>query len=246
MIKINKTTKVPKVLKDNQTNWTNSLLADIKTHGSFNKLPDSIKTDVGIKYKDKEIKKALIPTEDTKCAFCEMIPNETGYIEIEHFYPKSIYPDQTFEWSNLLPSCKRCNLIKTKLDTLKSPIVKPDVDDPETLFTYDNIKLVVKKDATDKAKANRTIKKLDLNQFRVIKPRSELLVNLNLYENGLEQTLEELSKAKNSNKINRLKSNILDSLDKLEDLTKTKSKHAGFCRDFIGKSKIISLARTKI
>lgn len=245
MIKIDKTTKVPKILIENQTNWTNSLLANIKVHGSFNKLPEEIKTDVANKYKDNDIKIALVPSEDTKCAFCEMIPNETGYIEVEHFFPKSIYPDKTFEWANLLPSCKRCNLKKTKLDTFKTPIVKPDVDDPKFFFTYDNIKLVVRKDAIDKIIARRTITKLELNQFRLIKPRSELLVNLNLYEGEMEKALEELSKAKNSNKINRLKSNILDSLDKLEDLTKSKSKHAGFCRDFILKSQIITLARTK-
>lgn len=246
MIKIKKSTVKPLILQTTQAIWTTELLAEIHKYGTFSKLPDSIKKIVSTRYKHIEITSKLIPKEDTKCAFCESMPMESGYIEIEHYLPKSIYPNETYEWTNLLPSCKRCNMKKLAFDTGKLPIVKPDVDDPELFFTYDSIKLIVKKNALDKTIAKRTIQRLDLNEFRLVKPRSELLVSLVGYENGLEQALEELDKSKSTKKINRLKSNILESLDQLKSLEEEKSKYAGFCRDYIKKSAIINLAKSKI
>jgi len=39
------------------------------------------------------------------CNYCEQ--NEAN--DIEHIYPKSLFPDQTFVWSNYLLACKQCN-----------------------------------------------------------------------------------------------------------------------------------------
>lgn len=44
-----------------------------------------------------------------KCAYCEARYGATGYVEIEHHRPKSIYYWLAADWSNLLPACKRCN-----------------------------------------------------------------------------------------------------------------------------------------
>lgn len=41
----------------------------------------------------------------TSCAYCES--NEPG--DIEHIFPKSHFPDKTFEWENYLYVCKTCN-----------------------------------------------------------------------------------------------------------------------------------------
>lgn len=243
MIKVHKTKKSPPILVSEEKNWTKELLDEINKSGSFNKLPDNIKTIVSNRYKHSEIKALLIPKLDTKCAFCESIPNESGYIEIEHFFPKAIYPDKTYVWENLLPSCKRCNLKKLSLDTVKYPIVKPDKDNPEDYFSYDNIKIVVKKNAVDSKIANRTINRLDLNQFRLIKPRSEFLVSLVDYESKLEKTLKELSLSKAKSKKTRLINNILESLDILDDLKNKNRKFSGFCKNYIKNSKIINEAR---
>jgi len=243
MIKIDKTKNLPSILVSEEKNWTKELLDEINSCGSFNKLPDNIKTIVSNRYKHSEIKDLLIPKSDTKCAFCESIPNESGYIEIEHFFPKAIYPDKTYDWANLLPSCKRCNLKKLSLDTGKNPIVKPDIDNPEDYFSYDNIKIVVKKNAVDSKVANRTIERLDLNQFRLIKPRSEFLVSLVDYESKLEKTLKEFSLSKAKSKKTRLINNILESLDILDDLKNKNRKFSGFCQNYINNSKIINKAR---
>lgn len=243
MIKLNKPNTAPNILITNEKDWTAELLSEIKKYGSFSKLPDSAKAIVSERYKHEEIKSLLVPGLDTKCAFCESMPNESGYIEIEHFLPKAIYPNKTYSWQNLLPSCKRCNLKKLSLDTGKFPIVKPDEEDPDDYFTYNNIKMVVKVDSLDKEKAERTITKLDLNQYRLIRPRSELLVALVTFESELEDALVELSKAKNLNKKSRLLNNILESLDQIDELKKQKSKFSGYCNDYINKSVIIKKAK---
>lgn len=246
MIKVTKTKNIPMVLKKNQAIWTKELLDKIKKYGSYNDLPKNIKVIVGERYKHQGIKKLLVPTEDTKCVFCGTFPSESSYIEIEHYFPKSIYPEKTYDWFNLLPSCKRCNLKKLTLDTGKNPIIKPDINDPSEYFTYNNIKIIVKKNTPDNDVSKRTIERLDLNQHRLIKLRSELLVSLVDYESELEKTLEELSKAKNINKKNRLHGNILESLDKIEALKRPECKLSGFCKDFMENSSIFMSAKVKI
>jgi len=44
-----------------------------------------------------------------KCAYFESKITVVTYGAIEHFYPKSQYPDLTFTWKNLLLSCDKCN-----------------------------------------------------------------------------------------------------------------------------------------
>lgn len=238
--------KEPNILILNKVSWTSELLDEIRVVGSFDSLPEESKKIIASRYKHTEIKKSLIPIQDTKCVFCETIPNESGYVEIEHYLPKAIYPEETFSWDNLLPSCKRCNLKKLSLDTKKLPIVKPDVDNPEDYFVYNNIKIECKKDALDIDKAQRTISRLDLNQYRLIKPRSVLLVSLVEYENTLEKTIDEYKVAKMQDKKDRVINSIMESIDKIDDLCTDTQKHAGFSRFYVQNSSIITEAKRLI
>ena len=78
------------------------------------------------------IKLALLSLSHNKCCFCEScIVEESKYIEVEHFYPKSKYPDLVMEWDNLLPVCKKCNATKSAHDTKIEPIIDPTKDDPK-------------------------------------------------------------------------------------------------------------------
>lgn len=242
MIKIEKRKTPPKILIVNQKDWTKELLDSILLYGSFDKIPTTKKKVFQDRYKHQEIKNVLIPKLETKCAFCESIPNESGYIEVEHFFPKSKYPAETYDWLNLLPSCKRCNLKKKTLDTKKKPIIKPDQDDPEIFLEYDSIIIKVKDSAPDKRIAKRTIDKLELNQYRLIKPRSELLLALTNYELALGKILKEFAKSQNINKKIRLINAILESLDEIKALKENEKKFSGFAKDYIKKSEIINEA----
>jgi uncharacterized protein (TIGR02646 family) len=65
-----------------------------------------------------------------KCAFCESCPDATGYLEIEHFVPKSISEELTFEWTNLFSACPRCNRSKGEGEP-GGVLIRPDGDNPE-------------------------------------------------------------------------------------------------------------------
>lgn len=58
--------------------------------------------------------------------------------DIEHFYPKSMYPFLSLSISNLLPSCSFCNKVKSNVDTLKNCISPyEDIQDFEFKFPID-------------------------------------------------------------------------------------------------------------
>lgn len=64
------------------------------------------------------IKNALLEMSDNKCCYCECkIGKGEREMHVEHFKPKSIYPDLVVEWNNLLPSCPHCNKQKSSHDT---------------------------------------------------------------------------------------------------------------------------------
>ena len=59
--------------------------------------------------------------------------------DIEHFYPKSMYPFLSLSISNLLPSCAFCNKIKSNFDTynnFKSPY---EIQDEDIKFKFEPI-----------------------------------------------------------------------------------------------------------
>ncbi len=76
------------------------------------------------------------------CPYCNrnytfVIDSDNGKLrpEIDHFYPKSIYPFLAMSFYNLIPSCSICN--HTKSDTEKEDLENPyDVVDNSCRFTY--------------------------------------------------------------------------------------------------------------
>lgn len=77
------------------------------------------------------IKEALLGMSWGKCCYCECkVVEESKYMEVEHFKYKDFYEEDVLLWSNLLPSCKRCNGNKLNHDTEAEPIIHPVRDDP--------------------------------------------------------------------------------------------------------------------
>jgi uncharacterized protein (TIGR02646 family) len=77
-----------------------------------------------------------------KCAMCE----RAGAQQVEHFCPKSIYPERTYAWNNLLLLCGNCNLEKKALDPFNpaasdggAALLDPTVDTPEEHIRYDPV-----------------------------------------------------------------------------------------------------------
>lgn len=73
-----------------------------------------------------ELKK-MCPTENI-CCYCEFSEAD----EIEHIFPKTLYPEKTFAWENYLLSCGICNLKKSNKFTLftTSTISYEDITPP--------------------------------------------------------------------------------------------------------------------
>ena len=102
-------------------------------------LTEKYKTDNTAVWQKDYIKKALLKMSFEKCCFCECrINEESKYLEVEHFHPKSLYPDEVLLWENLLPICKRCNVHKLNHDTKQDPIIHPVKDSPKKHLSIEN------------------------------------------------------------------------------------------------------------
>ena len=199
MIKVQKR-PVPQVLIDNKEMWTQRLLDAIKSYGGYSEIPDTERDKLLSHYRHKDIKNALTESSYCKCAFCECKPGESGNIEIEHFEPKSIYPDLAFEWDNLLPSCRKCNEAKLDFDTRVTPIINPAKEDPERLLTYKFLRIAPRDGSGEEEKAQNTIEVCNLNSKRLYDARAELMESLTAYFDELKIKLEWISEADTAQK----------------------------------------------
>jgi uncharacterized protein (TIGR02646 family) len=90
--------------------------------------------------------KALEKLYHGKCAYCEIYIEAVSYTRIDHYRPKSIYKWLAVEWSNLVPSCERCNTrkgIKFPLPRGKSRVTKGE---PESEENHANSKVLLDED----------------------------------------------------------------------------------------------------
>jgi len=112
----------PSILKKNKEKWTSDLLKEIDEKGGFKNVDDSFKKH----YKHDEVTHSLIKMNgDSICFYCEQKIGKTDYAHIEHFKPKSQFPELTFEWENLHLSCQKCNLKKGIKWDFENPILDP-------------------------------------------------------------------------------------------------------------------------
>lgn len=129
------------------------------------------------------IKKGLLGYSNDKCCYCETnIKEESKYLEVEHFHHKETYKDEVLEWTNLLPSCKKCNGTKNDHDTIAEPIIDPASIDPKLHLKYWRYRIKGKDEF-----GKLTISVLDLNNpDRLVKKRFEI-------GNAIQIKLEQLN-----------------------------------------------------
>jgi 5-methylcytosine-specific restriction endonuclease McrA len=79
------------------------------------------------------LRQAVLAISFNKCVYSESMLGEEGkYMEVDHFRPKSIYPQEVVRWGNLLAANKKCNTTKGDWDTVAEPIINPLIDEPKT------------------------------------------------------------------------------------------------------------------
>lgn len=94
------------------------------------------------KYKHTQVKTALETMFSGKCAYCESHITHVDYGDIEHFRPKSKFPNHCFDWNNLLLACGICNgpeFKGTKFPGANEggPFVNPVDENPNTFFNFE-------------------------------------------------------------------------------------------------------------
>ena len=109
------------------------------------------------------------------CAYCER--NVKG--EVDHFHPKSRYPDLVYSWSNWLFTCHDCNHAKADKWPKKgyvNPCATSKCARPESLFRFDTQtgEILTQKNLTTirRHRAQQTIDDLQLNEFHHLRERS--------------------------------------------------------------------------
>lgn len=128
MIKLSKLPE-PIILSRNKARWTSDLMAYIHRG---EKVPDNIKN----KYNHDDVKATLKRKTNDKCMYCESYISAVAPEHIEHYRPKDIYPELTFEWSNLGLSCPWCNIKKNDKFDEQCAFINPYIDIPEDHFVF--------------------------------------------------------------------------------------------------------------
>jgi uncharacterized protein (TIGR02646 family) len=181
----------PAILNNNEATWLADYLQKRniwQTNNNINTKKE--KENAENKYKHDDIKNELKTIFNNKCAYCESSISVVSYGEIEHFAPKSQYPQLCFEWSNLLLSCSICNNKKhngTKfpLDSQGQPLlIQPIIENPNLFlhFVYNPLSEIAEIEAINgNPKGKETIKIFGLNstgRISLLKQRSEYVQNL--------------------------------------------------------------------
>lgn len=182
MIKINRPEKPKELTEEIQKELTDDFKKDNKK-AVWNK---------------QYIRNALFKMSNGKCCYCEVKLAEEGKdMHVEHFHPKSKYPDEVVKWENLLPACKRCNGSKSTHDTYKEEIIKPCEDNPKDYLYMSNYWYKCKNTSEkDRKKAKDTIDVLSLNDLDgLIMPRVRIG---NKVEEKIEQLLDKMQEYKDA------------------------------------------------
>jgi uncharacterized protein (TIGR02646 family) len=205
-------TSQPKALQKNADRW---LLKLQEISGNLSSTKQQIENAQN-KYRHDQVKDALVTMFHGKCAYCESKITVVTYGAIEHFRPKSIYPNLTFAWENLLLSCDRCNDASHKgtkfpLDNQGHPLLidptEPATEPSKHLeFSWDAVAGIASVYGRDQR--GRTVENIfDLNGTRgrteLINHRSRyvkrLLALLRLAQSGDREAITLLQEACESN-----------------------------------------------
>ncbi|GKW47361.1 HNH endonuclease [Planococcus sp. NCCP-2050] len=246
MIYLERPKSPPNALITNAAQWKSALIDAVNQYGGYKSIPKDLKEALIGHYRHDEIKDALFKMSIYKCAFCESKPGESGNIEVEHFAPKSEYPELTFEWGNLLPVCRKCNGAKGNLDTKSYPIVNPCEVDPEDYFEYESLFIIPKKDQQVKTEADRTIQEVDLNSPRLFKGRADLLVSLSAYIVELNNWLSELKNLESGRARHNRIIKLNNSLELIESLKTSEAKYSAFTIAFLKNNTIYEEAKNLV
>lgn len=183
MIKLTKLDE-PQVLATNGANWTKVVVDKISVG---EKPTDTERT----RYRNPDIKAALIAETHGKCAYCESKLLHIHHGDVEHIYPKSLDPALIVTWSNLTLACEICNQNKSNRDPYLEHIIDPYAIEPKEHLIFAGTLLLSK--GSQYGTNTRAI--LDLNRGNLVERRQEKLEGLlTIAENILRSDLPQVTR----------------------------------------------------
>ena len=205
-------------------------------------------------YDGEDVKIALSNlSTGCKCVYCERILpkleelNTNSIRAIEHFYPKTIYHKQKFEWKNLFWVCKNCNSTKRHFDTLNEPFVHPENDNPENYFEYSvSHRIKIATDSPNQIKSENTIARTMEKRSLEISWGSKILLDFQKFEIDLESSFKKYQQiSQNIAKIRHLEK-IIDVFAAIKGFANDDEEYAGRRRWLIRNSEIIQVITQEI
>lgn len=143
-----------------------------------------------------EVTSALHAEGSGKCMYCEGTISDVSYLEVEHIRPKSAFPELILCWSNLGPSCRRCNVNKGSYWTESSSL---QMLDPYTDPVAEHIAFVgpLAVPANGSSRGENTIRKLKFSTrsdllFSRSKKIEELDLRLKNWQGATDPEIREL------------------------------------------------------
>ncbi len=182
MNKIDRTkVEKPECLVKKADTWTKNLIKKRKLKSNYWEWHQ---------YKKKEVEHiltdALTKTTDDRCSYCDIRPVRKGAVKpsIDHFKPKSDYPDLAYEWTNLFLSCYQCQEYKGSRYPDVEPL-KPDSEEYNFDYwfeikweTYEVLPNPLR-DENEQKRAKSTIEWLGLNRDSRPISRGEIVEQYN-------------------------------------------------------------------
>jgi len=135
------------------------------------------------KYKHDQVSDALHDLFHSKCAYCEVKTEASDWGNIEHYRPKSRFPELAFDWDNLLWACSRCNS-GCKGDEFPEasdggPVLNPCDDEPTEHLVFDLDPVAELANVYgETTRGQTTVEVLQLNRPDLRKERSRYVVHL--------------------------------------------------------------------
>lgn len=108
----------PEVLVGNKEAWDRALEQEASDTNRY-------------RYRDPQIKQALMAETYGKCVYCESKVGHNCPGDTEHKSPQSVRPDLVFEWQNMTIACNECNRRKGSYYDPSCMFLDPNTDDVE-------------------------------------------------------------------------------------------------------------------
>ena len=127
------------------------------------------------RFRHADLKEKLISETSGKCAYCESKLRHICPGDVEHIIPKSVKPENRFEWKNLTLACPECNNAKRDYYSEAFPLVDPYEDDPEKEIVFAGAEI---QESECSPKGETTTRELHLNRKELREERARHLAFL--------------------------------------------------------------------